>query len=197
LKTTEDVKIARVSLSWLAPPAFSADEPALEVTTSILAGGKASRLYQELVVKQKIASDVSAYIDANRLCSQVEVSAQVASTATPQQAEQAITRVLSELAAQGPTDQELARAKKRLEVELKSSLQLLNGHGGESGRAGILQRLNHYLGDPGRLPEEWKRTLAVSRADVQRVVQTHLRADRRALMVTEPRAAASSGSKAP
>jgi zinc protease len=186
LKVEENVDLGRLTLAWLTPPAFSAEEAALEVTTEILAGGKASRLYQELVVKRKIASDVSAYVDANALCSEVEVSAMVASKAKPEQVQQVISSVLDDLAQNGPSDAELARAKKGMEVELKSSLQLLNGHGGESGRAGILQRLNHYLGDPGRLAAEWQKTLAVTPADVQRVVRDYLRADRRAVLNTVP-----------
>jgi zinc protease len=182
----ESVDLGRVTLSWLTPPAFSPEETALEVAVEILAGGKASRLYQELVVKRKIASDVSAYVDANALCSDVEVSAMVASKAKPEQVQQVISSVLDDLAQHGPSDAELARAKKGMEVELKSSLQLLNGHGGESGRAGILQRLNHYLGDPGRLAAEWQKTLAVTPADVQRVVRDYLRPDRRAVMNTVP-----------
>ncbi|HEX2882634.1 MAG TPA: pitrilysin family protein [Polyangiaceae bacterium] len=188
LTVKEGVDLGRVTLSWLTPPAFSAEETALAVATEILAGGKASRLYQELVVKRKIASDVSAYVDANALCSDVEVSAMVASKAKPEQVQQVISSVLDDLAQHGPSDAELARAKKGMEVELKSSLQLLNGHGGESGRAGILQRLNHYLGDPGRLAAEWQKTLAVTPADVQRVVRDYLRPDRRAVMNTVPAA---------
>jgi predicted Zn-dependent peptidase len=143
-------------------------------------------------VKRKLASDVSAYVDANALCSEVEVSATVASTAKPEHVEQVISSVLDDLAQHGPNDAELARAKKGMEVELKGSLQLLNGHGGESGRAGILQRLNHYLGDPGRLGAEWQKTLAVTTADVQRTVREYLRRDRRAVLTTVPKAPAAS-----
>ncbi|HTM45173.1 MAG TPA: pitrilysin family protein [Polyangiaceae bacterium] len=186
LKLNESVDLAKVTLAWLAPPAFSKTEPALELATTILAGGKSSRLYQELVVKQRIASDVSAAVDANALCSEVEIGAQVSTGVNPEKVEQAINRVLQDLAAKGPSVEELQRAKKRQEVDLKSSLQMLNGHGGESGRAGILQRLNHYLGDPGRLAAEWQRTELVSVADVQQVVKDQLAQEHRALMVTLP-----------
>lgn len=186
MNKTESVDLARVTLAWLTPPAFTADEMALDLATTILAGGKASRLYQQLVVQQKIASEVSAYVDANRLCSEVEITAQVASKATPAQVEQAILKVLAELAQSGPSTDELERAKKQLEVNLKSELQLLNGHGGESGRAGILQRLNHYLGDPGKLPEVWQQTASLTPADIQRAVQKYLAAEHRAAMTTLP-----------
>jgi zinc protease len=132
---------------------------------------------------------VSAYVDANALCSEVEVSAMVASAAKPEQVEKTLSAVIDDLAQHGPNEAELTRAKKGMEVELKSSLQLLNGHGGESGRAGILQRLNHYLGDPGRLGSEWQKTLAVTAADVQRVAREYLRRDRRALLTTLPNTA--------
>ena len=68
-----------------------------------------------------------------------------------------------------------------------STLQLLNGSSGESGRAGILQRLNHYLGQPGALAQEGAKIRAVTTADVQRAVQQILRKEARVVVVTRPR----------
>jgi predicted Zn-dependent peptidase len=68
-----------------------------------------------------------------------------------------------------------------------SSLQLLNGPGGESGRAGFLQRFNHYLANPGAL-DDWLASIErVSAADVKRVLAEHLRNDKRVVGITLPR----------
>ena len=61
--------------------------------------------------------------------------------------------MLSELEKNGPSAAELARAKRRILVGALSSLELLNGPGGDSGRAGLLQRFDQYTGDPGYLPK--------------------------------------------
>ena len=94
--------------------------------------------------------------------------------------------VLEGLARRGPTERELLRAKRRIVLGVLENLELLNGPGGESGRAGLLQRLNHYLGDPGYLPTWVKALESVSAADVQRVLREHLSAAHRVVVVTEP-----------
>ncbi|HYO92934.1 MAG TPA: hypothetical protein VER33_00410, partial [Polyangiaceae bacterium] len=67
--------------------------------------------------------------------------------------------------------------------------------GGESGRAGLLQRFNHYRGDPGYLPQWVAAVEAVSAADVQRVVRERLSPKQRVVVVTEPQAPASGSSR--
>jgi zinc protease len=187
-EVTEPVQLARVAMGWLTPPAYTADDAVLDVVAVLLAGGKATRLYQELVVKRKVASDVSASLDSNRLASMFGVDATVAAGVAPARAEAALDAVLSSLSIGGPTAAELERAKRRIRVMILSDLQRLDGHGGESGRAGALQRLNHYLGDPGKLGEYVARIDGVSAADVKRAVATHLAKDARVVVTTRPAA---------
>jgi predicted Zn-dependent peptidase len=182
----EPVELAQVSFGYVTPPAYSPDDPALDVSMALLAGGKATRLYRALVVEGKLASDVSAELDSNQLASVATLSATVASGKKVEEVERTMEAVLQGLASRGPTERELARAKSRIVLSILQSLELLNGPGGESGRAGLLQRLNHYLGDPGRLGP-WVQALEnVSAADVQCVLREHLTAKHRVVVVTEP-----------
>ena len=187
----EPVELARVAFGFIVPPAFSKEEPVLDVAATILAGGKATRLYRKLVVEEKIASDVSASVDANSLASVFEVSATAASGRSPEELERSLAAVIADLAKQGPTAAELDRAKRRLLVDLLNSVQLLNGPGGESGRAGLLQRYNHYLGDPGFLAKDYQRLIAVGADDVRRVLTKELAPERRLVVVTKPKGKAS------
>jgi predicted Zn-dependent peptidase len=72
-------------------------------------------------------------------------------------------------------------------VDLASSLQLLNSGGGEGGRAGVLQQLNHYLGDPGRLPAEMQHLASVQPAELQAALQKHLDMEHRLTLITVPK----------
>ena len=186
VEVPETVELAKVAFGYITPPAYSKDDAALDVTAAVLAGGKATRLYRELVVKKRIASDVDASLDSNQLASTFEVSAMVAGKHDAKELEAGLSSVLEELGKSGPTPAELSRAKRRLLVDLYDNLQLLNGPGGESGRAGLLQRFNHYLGDPGGLPRYVRALENVSAADVARVVQTHLGAGHRLVVTTVP-----------
>ncbi len=188
LVVKEPVQLAQVNFGYVAPPAYSPDDPALDVTMAVLAGGKATRLYRALVVEGKVASDVSAELDSNQLASAAMLSATVASGKKPEDVERSMDAVLEGLARRGPTEAELSRAKRRIVLGVLQNLELLNGPGGETGRAGILQRLNHYLGDPGRLASWVQSIEKVSAADVQRVLRDHLAAQNRVVVVTEPTA---------
>jgi zinc protease len=179
-------------MAWIVPPAFATEEAGLELATNILGSGKASRLYQDLVVGE-LATSVDAWLDDNQLASTIGVDAVVASGVSIERVEQALEKTLARLAEGGPTAIELRRAKKGIFVELASSLQLLNSGGGDGGRAGVLQKLNHYLGDPGRLPSEMQHLASVGAKEVQTSVQTYLTPAHRLTVITSPRASANAG----
>jgi zinc protease len=186
-EVSEPVELAKVSMGWLTPPAYSADVAALELAAALLAGGKATRLYQKLVVEKKLASEVSADLDSSALASVFSLSAVAASGKPAKSVEAAVDDVLRELSARGPSEAELARARRRVLLALMADLQLLNGADGESGRAGLLQRFNHYLGDPGHLKRYHASIEAVRPEDVKRALRTHLDLTRRVIVTTTPK----------
>jgi len=183
----EPVDLAKVSMGWITPPAFGLDEAPLEIAAAVLAGGKATRLYKKLVVEKQLSSEVDASLESNELASMFTVSAIAASGKQPADVEVALDEVLKELADKGPSAAELDRAKRRTLVDLMSSIQLLNGRDGESGRAGLLQRFNHYLGDPGYFPKYLDGLEQVTAEDVKRVVKKHLDPSHRVIVTTRPK----------
>jgi zinc protease len=193
LQIEEPVSLAKITLAWITPPAFTPDEAAIELGTHVLGSGKASRLYQDLVVTG-LAASVDTGLEDNELGSVVVVEAMVSTGVDVAQVEAAIEKSLGRLAEQGPTAAELTRAKKGIFLDLASSLQLLNSGGGDGGRAGVLQRLNHYLGDPGRLPAEMAHLGSVQASEVRDALRKYLPLDHRLTVVTQPKAAAAEGS---
>jgi zinc protease len=182
----EPVTLSQVSFGYRSPPVNSADDPALDVAMAILGGGKATRLYQRLVVQTKLAADVNASLESNQLAGIASLSATVASGKSSPAVERELDAVLSELAKNGPSAAELARAKRRILVGALSSLELLNGPGGDSGRAGLLQRFDQYFADPGYLPKWLSQIEKVRARDVQRAIEQSLRPDARVVVITEP-----------
>lgn len=180
----EPVELAQVIWAWTAPAAFSEQEAPLELALAVLASGKSSRLYQALVTTG-LANWVNAELDANELASIVAVDVGVASGKTVEEVEKTMALVIEQLQREGPTQSELARAQVGMDLDLASELQLLNSSGGEGGRAGMLQRFNHYLGDPGALASRVAQRRALSSRDIQRAMQI-LTQDRRATVITAP-----------
>ncbi len=116
LVVREPVTLAQVSFGYRSPPAYTEGDPALDVTMAILGGGKATRLYQRLVVQTKLAADVSASLESNQLASIASVSATVATGKSTAAVERELDAVLLELTKNGPSAAELARAKRRILV---------------------------------------------------------------------------------
>jgi zinc protease len=183
VEVPEAIELEQVVWAWLAPPAYGPHQPALDIGMRVLGSGKASRLYQALV-QTGVANWVSAQLDDNQLATMVTIDVGVATGHTTDEVEAVLTRELDSLAKGGPSADELARAKKGLELGLASELQLLNSSAGEGGRAGQLQRLNHYLGDPGGLPEWVAERRAVDGDAVAKTLSTLLAPAQRATVIT-------------
>jgi zinc protease len=186
IEIEEPVKVPRVALGWVAPPAYQEEAAATEVTAEILASGKASRLYRSLVVERKLAIDVNADADDNSLGTLFTVEAFASTGVTIDELQRALVGGVSELAQKPPSNDELQRVKSHLLLSLTRDLQALNGHGGESGRAGQLQRFNHYLGDPGAIRQWYRRVWSVTAKDVANIVAAWLTDEHRVTVVTRP-----------
>src|SRR5918993_601013 len=58
---TDQVSLPRLYLGWLTPRIHAPGDATLDVISSVLTGGKNSRLYKRLVYQDQIAQDVSAF----------------------------------------------------------------------------------------------------------------------------------------
>lgn len=87
---------------------------ALQLLADILGGGATSRLYRSLVVEQALAVSASASYDpSKRGPSELVVDASPRPEVPFERLEAAIEKIVEEMAHSGPTDEELARAKRR------------------------------------------------------------------------------------
>ncbi|MBI1238861.1 MAG: insulinase family protein [Alphaproteobacteria bacterium] len=85
---------------------------ALEVLSDILGGGDTSRLYRILVEEKKLAVSASTYFDGDSLdATTFSVSAIPAEGVTLEALEAAIDEILADFIANGPTEDEMTRAK--------------------------------------------------------------------------------------
>jgi zinc protease len=174
---TDQIELERVDLAWLTPPKFRPGDAELSIAASILAGGKASRLYQKLVYEMQVAQDVSADQDSYALTSIFGVQAVARAGHTAAELQPLVDAEIARLAADGPTAAEVERARNQIERALYQGLQKVGG------RADQLNLYNQYLGDPGFLPKDIERYTRVTPADVQRVVREYLRTNNRVVVL--------------
>jgi zinc protease len=146
-----------------------ADVMPLVVLANVLGGGSTGRLYQELVVRQKIADDAgTGYDPAMRSETTFDVYAQPKPGIGLEKLEKALDGVLKNLAKSPVTDDELARAK----VTLKAS----NVYAQDSAYLQAF-RWGRWLTIGGTVDtfDDWKKDLdAVSLDDLARVAKAYL-----------------------
>jgi zinc protease len=171
------VQVPRLYLRWPTVGRRHDDRHALQLLGDILAGPRTARLTKALVYDRQVAAAVSA-----RQGSSEEVgSFDVAVTPRPGTAlgalEASVDSIVARLQAEGPTADELTRAKAGAEYELVSGLE------SPLGRAEMLLIGQVYHGDPAYFRDDLRRLKAVTAADVQRVARGYLGGRRLVLSV--------------
>jgi zinc protease len=136
---------ARIYKVWLAPEWISDETTQLQLADLVLTSGKTSRLYQRLVYEDRIATDASAFLMSNEIAGAYVVYATVAAGADMATVERALDEELARFLAEGPTRDELERAR----TEIRSSfIRGVEQVGGFSGKSQILAENAVYGGRP-------------------------------------------------
>jgi zinc protease len=158
----------------------SADAAALDLLGTILGGGESSRINQRLVKDERAANFAFAGPVLRRGPGIFAFYAVATQGGTAERIDSLIDQEIGKVRDNGVTQAELDRAKNQYRAETLGKLQTALG------RAEALQRANLFLGDPGRLGDEFQRHMAVTAADVQRVARQYLVPNNRAVILTVP-----------
>ncbi len=163
----EAESLTRGLMGWHTTPRDHHDTPALDVLADLLSAGRRSRLWQALVEQEKLATWVEAtHVPAHR-AGQFFVQVECAPGAEPAELERRITGILRELIEHGPTPQELARARSRLEAGWRWEQEDLAGLAAGIGHAAL-------WGDWRDWQAEHAAALAVDAAAIRRVGTSYL-----------------------
>lgn len=102
---------ARIYRSYHAPAFGDASIPALSLFADVLAGSKSARLNRRLVYEKGLATAVNAGIDDKQIAGTFTIIVTVKPGVAPADVEREMDQVLQQLLKEGPTADELARAK--------------------------------------------------------------------------------------
>ena len=136
---------SRLYKAWGAPNFRDEDADLLQLADAVLTTGKTSRLYKRLVYTDQIATDVSSSLFAGDIAGYYQIIASAQPGGDLQAVEQAINEELERFLRDGPTEDELERARTRLTSGVIRGLEQVGGFGGKSD---ILARNAVYAGDP-------------------------------------------------
>ncbi|MBV9509151.1 MAG: insulinase family protein, partial [Caulobacteraceae bacterium] len=128
-----NVPLPAVVLSYAAPDAASPDAAALKVLDAILTTGKSSRLYQSLVYRQQLATQVLSEPDLRRQAGAFIVGAVMSEGKAPDQGLAALKAELARLREAPVSAAELASAKNQLIASMLQGREAVDGLGSELG----------------------------------------------------------------
>ena len=146
-ETMQDrVPQARIYKAWGAPHFREEDADLLQLADAVLTSGKTSRLYNRLVYTDQIATDVSSSQFAGDIAGYYQIIASAQPGGDLGAVERAIDEELERFLEEGPTREELQRARTRLTSGVIRGLEKVGGFGGKSD---TLAQNAVYAGDPG------------------------------------------------
>ena len=162
------VQVPRLYIQWPTIGFKNDDSYALSVLSSILDGSRTARLTKVLVYDSQKASNVFASQNSAEDVGVFQITVIPRPEATLTELEVAVDQVLQKFIAEGPTAEELQKAKSALE------LFFLTGLESTLGKAERLNSGSVFHGNPGYFTTDYQKTLAVTAADVKRVANQYL-----------------------
>jgi zinc protease len=145
------VQVPRLYIQWPTVGFKHDDDYALSVMSSILSGSRTARLTKALVYDSQKASQVGAFQNSAEDVGVFQVTVVPRPESSLTDLEVAVDQVLQKFISEGPTAEELQKAKSGLE------LGFLRGLESNLGKANQLINGAVFYGNPYRLPEDTRR----------------------------------------
>jgi predicted Zn-dependent peptidase len=161
----------RIMRSWNVPPFGSDAAQQLAIAADVLGGGKTSRLYKRLVYDEKLASSVSASVEAFEIAGLFVIQADLQPGADAARVEAIVDEETQRLIAEGPRADELQRAKIGYASGLIRGAERI---GGFSGKSSLLAECAVFTGDPGCTAKGLATVERATATDVQSAARTWL-----------------------
>ena len=162
-KMIDRVAQPRIYRVWNVAEFGNPDLDRLQLLAQVLGGSKSSRLDTRLVHGDKLADHVSASVDASELGSNFYITADVKKDVDPAKVEAIIDEELRRLLKDGPTDEEVARARTVFTAGFIRGIERIGGFGG---KADTLAECAVFTGNPGCFRDSLRTLAEATPADV-------------------------------
>jgi zinc protease len=167
----KEAELPILLMMYHVPNLHSADSFALDLLSMVLAGGKSSRLYQDLVYQKRLVRGIDADYSAVSIdATTFAVSAQLLPGAELAPVEREISRILEKVKVELVSDRELQKGKNQIEAAFVF---------GQDSIFGQAMKIGYYEMVGGwRLIDEYLDNMRkVTREDLRRVAQKYLQPD--------------------
>jgi len=153
-----------VQRMWNVPQVGDKDADLLDLTSQVLGGSASSRLDERLVHRDKLVDSISTSNYGSQLAGNFAIRALVKKGVDPARVEAVIEEELQRLIKDGPTAEELARAKTEYRAGFIRGIERIGGFGG---KADALASCTTFTGNPACFRESLE-TVASATPDTVR-----------------------------
>ena len=176
----KDAELPILLMLHHVPNLHSPDTFALDVLSVVLAGGKSSRLYQELVYQKRLVRGIDAdYSGVAMDPTAFAVSAQLLPGAELAKVENEIVRLLDKTKVELVSERELQKAKNQIEAAFVFAQDSIFG---QAMKIGYYEMVGNW-----RLVDSYLESMRkVTREDLRRVAQKYLQQDNRTVATLIP-----------
>jgi zinc protease len=156
----DHVRLPRVYIGFRAPAYGQRLWYAADLLAAVLAGGKSSPLYRELVYERQVAQDVGASVGPYESSGTFLLVATARPGVELAVLEEALLRAMARAAAAPPDPAEMERARNRMQTDYYSALQKLEN------LADLFSQFTTYFDDPAGVAGEAARYLEITPQDL-------------------------------
>jgi zinc protease len=187
IEVMDRVPQERTYFAWPTPAYFDKGDADLDLASLILTDGLSARLNKNLVYDKQLASNVSSFNNGMEISGFFVVFATARPGAFLADIEKTVTEEITRLAKNGPTAEEVDRAKTKWEYNFVTGLERIGGFGG---KADLLGQYNTFLGDPAKFDEDVQRYRGATAASIKDAVSKYLDTKNRLLVRFHPEVSA-------
>jgi zinc protease len=180
VRLEDGVSVPRVYMMYDAPSFRSAEYETSALIASVLAGGRSSRLYQELVYEQRIAADVHAYVWPLEDVGMLWVVATARPGVDAESLRKGLDETISRFADHPAGDDEVSGARRRARRQLLLQFESVGGRASALAHAAVLR------GEPEYVNASFDRYGAVEPADLRALATRVLAEERRTVVEVVP-----------
>jgi zinc protease len=176
----KEAELPVVSMFYHTPNLRSPDAYALDLLSFVLAGGRSSRLYHELVYEKRVVRSIDAdYSGVSIDPTGFSITAQLMPGKQPADVEREIDRLTEKVESEPLSERELQKAKNQIEAAFVFAQDSIFG---QAIKIGYYEAVGGW-----RLMEDYLPGIRkVTREDIQRVARQYLEQDRRTVGVLIP-----------
>ena len=142
----DNVPQARIYKIWNVPERDTEAAAHFDLASSVLTGGKNSPLYKELVYKEQIATNVTAFYYDREIAGLFIIIVEVVSGEDPLMVENSLDNVINSFIKKGPNRKLLKTEKTKALAGFIRGIQRIGGFGGKSD---LLATCQTFTGNPG------------------------------------------------